>query len=137
MNKPLYLKKDLVIPAGTKFDTAPTQTQRAGEGHFITSLGLSKDSSGDLVYFAGAPESEERLQLQEWFGEEQPPQNGVARISREVLAEVLYEHYCHAVGGFAFNGDQLPGWKEFSSHPDKQKQANAWLATADKAIEIL
>lgn len=49
------------------------------------------------------------------------------------IAERLYERYCAAVGGVAFNGDKLPTWAEFSSDPGKTKQANAWLAVAEEA----
>lgn len=30
----------------------------------------------------------------------------------ETIAGLLYEHYCDAVGGVAFNGDPLPNWCE-------------------------
>ena len=53
----------------------------------------------------------------------------------EKLANILYTRYCVEVGGLAFNGDPLPTWAEFGSDPKKQKQANAWRAVADAAIE--
>lgn len=56
---------------------------------------------------------------------------------RESLARDLYNAYCEAVGGVAFNGDPLPTWTEFRADPAKLKQSEAWLATADKAIGIL
>lgn len=56
---------------------------------------------------------------------------------REVIAEQLYESYCRAVGGVAFNGDALPEWDEFRADSSKQKQSDAWLATADCAIDRL
>jgi hypothetical protein len=58
-------------------------------------------------------------------------------ISREIVAQELYETYCLAVGGLAFNGDPLPNWADFSSDPNKQKQSNAWLAAADRALSLL
>jgi hypothetical protein len=72
MKKPLYLLKDIVIPAGTRFDEAPEKTERACDGHVSHIIGLSKDSSGDLTYFAGEPGSIEREQLKEWFSETPP-----------------------------------------------------------------
>lgn len=42
----------------------------------------------------------------------------------------LYDIYTAAVGGKAFNGDPLPGGKDFMSDPAKQKQADAWRAVA-------
>lgn len=58
-------------------------------------------------------------------------------INRDIVAEELYTAYCAAVGGVAFNGDPLPNWESFSTDPSKQKQAGAWLAAADRAIELL
>jgi hypothetical protein len=51
----------------------------------------------------------------------------------EELAKALYETYCAAVGGVAFNGDKLPSWAEFSNDPAKVKQAKAWRAVAFEA----
>lgn len=135
MKTPLYLLKDIVIPAGTRFDQAPEKTERGGEGHVSHIVGLSKDTSGDFVYFAGEPGSVEREQLKEFFSET-PPATEVP-IDAETLAEVLYEEYCKAVGGTAFNGDPLPDWDTFYADPNKVKQANAWIVTAAKAIELL
>lgn len=58
-------------------------------------------------------------------------------ISREYIASELYRVYCLSVGGKAFNGDPLPEWEEFSQDPSKAKQSNAWLAAADRAMELL
>lgn len=58
-------------------------------------------------------------------------------INREIVAEELYTAYCAAVGGVAFNGDPLPAWKEFAADPAKTKQSEAWLATADRAMQLL
>lgn len=58
-------------------------------------------------------------------------------INRESVAKDLYETYCAAVGGVAFNRDPLPKWDEFRNDEKKQKQAEAWLATADRAMELL
>jgi|AntRauTorcE11897_2_1112592.scaffolds.fasta_scaffold57136_2 hypothetical protein len=58
-------------------------------------------------------------------------------ISREYVAGELYRVYCEAVGGIAFNGDPLPDWDTFYSDESKQKQSNAWLEAADRAMEIL
>lgn len=58
-------------------------------------------------------------------------------INRETVAEALYTAYCAAVGGVAFNGDPLPDWKTFSNDPEKAKQARAWLAAADRAMDLL
>lgn len=52
----------------------------------------------------------------------------------EKTAGLLYETYCTAVGGVAFNGDPLPGWKEFRADPKKKKQSDAWVTTAIVAL---
>ena len=57
--------------------------------------------------------------------------------NREFVAEALYTAYCDEVGGVAFNGDPLPDWKTFSADGEKVKQANGWLAAADRAMQLL
>lgn len=59
------------------------------------------------------------------------------RPMRDILAEQMYDAYCEAVGGLAFNGDKLPKADEFFKDSNKEKQANAWRVAADKAIELL
>lgn len=54
----------------------------------------------------------------------------------EKLAGEMYDAYCDAVGGLAFNGYPLPAWSEFGSDPSKQKQANGWRVAAKIAIGI-
>lgn len=54
----------------------------------------------------------------------------------EELAEELYEAYCVAVGGKAFNGDNLPSWKEFRNDPSKKKQSDAWIVVAETALSF-
>lgn len=56
--------------------------------------------------------------------------------SLEILAHTLYDHYCQAVGGKAFNGDPLPLSGEFFADESKEKQANAWRETARKAYDL-
>jgi len=53
----------------------------------------------------------------------------------EKIAGSLYETYCQEVGGKAFNGDALPIWANFRADPTKQKQSDAWVAVARKALE--
>ena len=54
-------------------------------------------------------------------------------MNLEDLACHLYENYCQAVGGKAFNGDPLPRWAEFRCDPAKQKQSDAWITVAHQA----
>jgi hypothetical protein len=64
----ILLRKDLVIPAGTVLTVAPKKTVRSGPGHFDTTIGLSKDSSGSLTYFIDPSGGEDTEQLiNEWF----------------------------------------------------------------------
>jgi hypothetical protein len=61
------LKKDIVIPAGTKFDRAPTKTERVGAGHVDAIFGLSKNTFGVVEYsFDGDVDAEV---LEEYFEE--------------------------------------------------------------------
>ncbi len=55
----------------------------------------------------------------------------------EELARKMYDVYCEAVGGLAFNGDKLPGSEEFFTDETKTKQANAWRKAAGAAEEFL
>jgi hypothetical protein len=56
---------------------------------------------------------------------------------KEQLAHKMYDDYCEAVGGKAFNGDPLPKSQEFFSDPNKTKQSNAWIVAAETAIDFL
>ncbi len=58
-------------------------------------------------------------------------------MNDEVLAGHLYEIYCTAVGGKAFNGVPLPAWDQFRADPAKQKQSDAWLTVAGAARGLL
>ena len=49
MNARIVLKKDLVIPAGTVFESCDGLTRRHVSGNFEATIGLSKDSSGSFV----------------------------------------------------------------------------------------
>lgn len=42
----------------------------------------------------------------------------------------MYDVYCAAVGGTAYDGRPLPTGAEFFADPGKQKQADAWRAVA-------
>ena len=61
------LLKDIVIPAGTIFDDAPTHTTRA-EGTIDCVFGLTDNTSGTVEYFIG----DDSELLEEWF-EDAPP----------------------------------------------------------------
>ena len=58
-------------------------------------------------------------------------------INEYVVAERLYTTYCQAVGGKAFNGDNLPSWEDFYNDPAKEKQASAWIEAAKSAMDLL
>lgn len=51
----------------------------------------------------------------------------------KLLAMKLYDAYCEAVGGLAFNGDKLPVSEEFFADESKQKQIDGWMAVAGHA----
>lgn len=50
------------------------------------------------------------------------------------IAGALYDKYCEAVGGVAFNGDPLPSWEDFKNDTKKKKQADAWREVAREAF---
>lgn len=52
------LVKDLVIPAGTIFDSAPTKTERHGDGCVQAVIGLSKNTYGTIEYWCDDDEAE-------------------------------------------------------------------------------
>jgi len=56
--------------------------------------------------------------------------------THQYLARRLYDVYCEAVGGKAFNGDPLPKSEEFFNDESKRKQANAWLAASGEAFSF-
>jgi len=58
-------------------------------------------------------------------------------INRYSVADAIYTTYCAAVGGVAFNGDPLPTWAVLADDETKKKQSEAWLAAADRAMELL
>lgn len=59
----LKLKKDIVIKKGTVLENCDTTSVRYINNNYMCSIGLSKDSSGRLVY-GYEPEDET---LNEWF----------------------------------------------------------------------
>ncbi len=54
----------------------------------------------------------------------------IGPVDIEERAGRMYEAYCAAVGGVAFNGDPLPKWPEFRADPFKTKQSDAWIVAA-------
>ena len=58
-------------------------------------------------------------------------------VSTIRLAGTLYDNYCMAVGGCAWNGDNLPTWDEFRGDETKNKQSDAWIQVAIVATEEL
>lgn len=53
------------------------------------------------------------------------------------LAMKMYDGYCEAVGGKAFNGDPIPSSEEFFNDETKAKQAGAWIRAACIAFDEL
>jgi len=61
------LIKDLVIPAGTIFDEAPTRTDRVASGCVRATIGLTDNTSGSIEYWCDGDEDE----IKEWFRDAQ------------------------------------------------------------------
>ena len=57
------LIKDLVIPAGTIFDDAPTRTDRIASGCVCATIGLTDNTSGSVEYWC----DDDAEELREWF----------------------------------------------------------------------
>ena len=57
-------------------------------------------------------------------------------MNTEELAILLYDTYCAAVGGKAWDGRPLPTGAEFMADPTKKLQADGWRAVAEKAKEV-
>lgn len=53
------------------------------------------------------------------------------------VAMAMYDEYCAAVGGKAYDGRPLPTAAEFFDDDTKRKQARGWFAAASKAIELI
>mgnify|MGYP001592520625 FL=1 len=72
------LKRDIVIPAGTILDDAPRRLEMC-RGHVEHILGLTKDTSGSLLYFVDPDDAA----LADWF---------------EVLDATVNAHPCGDLG---------------------------------------
>lgn len=55
----------------------------------------------------------------------------------EKIARDMYDAYCSAVGGKAWNGQPLPKSDEFFADPTKATQADGWRAAARVAMKAL
>jgi hypothetical protein len=55
----------------------------------------------------------------------------------EKFAGRLYERYCQAVGGKAYDGKPLPSWKEFRGDEVKRTQIDAWIEVAEAAFQVV
>jgi len=66
-NRQFKLLKDIVIPAGTVFSTAPAKTERFGNDHVSRVIGLSQNTAGEVNYCIDEP-----AELAEWFEEVLP-----------------------------------------------------------------
>lgn len=64
------LKNDLVIPKGTIFTEIPYHsTTKYGNGNFEATIGLTKNTSGSIVYsFDDGANPREKKKLNEYFG---------------------------------------------------------------------
>lgn len=62
INKKIKLKKDLIIPKGTVFSSAPKKILLQGDDHYESVFGLSCDSSGSVRYCIADMDN-----FDEWF----------------------------------------------------------------------
>lgn len=59
----IALKRDLVIPAGTVFECCDGMIRNYAHGNYEAVLGLSKDTSGSIVYGFDVGD----IELDAWF----------------------------------------------------------------------
>lgn len=52
-----------------------------------------------------------------------------------LLAHKLYDIYCEAVGGKAYDNKPLPTAEEFFNDPSKEKQQKGWIAVAKAVVD--
>jgi hypothetical protein len=52
------------------------------------------------------------------------------------VASELYTAYCNGVGWKSFNGNALPSWENLVLDESKSKIVAAWLAAAQRAIDL-
>ena len=62
------LLKDLVVPAGTVFEIAPTVVENV-ESHFSATIGLTNDTHGDLTYDITGDDFDKLVGSGKWFAE--------------------------------------------------------------------
>ena len=135
------LKRDIVIKAGTVFDEAPNFTERTIPGHYMTTVGLTKDSSGDFDYFIDPNDPE----LEDWFADEDEwvlekkegkgkiilmPGATMARISPERILEAakgqLKDVLVLGIEKNIDDGEDEPCFWFASNTSDKER--NLWIA---------
>lgn len=115
----------------------------AGSVFEVTRKGIQmstiKDSGGETNVPTAALEFEAEEQdsfartnevVQVVVTTEEPPARLEVSDDIEAEARAMYDDYTAAVGGKAFNGDDLPPASEFFEDPSKQRQANAWRTVA-------
>ena len=73
----LRLKKDIVIRAGTIFNTAPDRIDLDSSSHVEATfrVGRSRDTYGTIIYDVGQPGSPEHKQVSRYFEKLAPKPN--------------------------------------------------------------
>ena len=124
------LKKDVVIPAGTVFDTAPWKTTRElseapFDGAIDAIIGLTKDTSGVFTYHL---DSADRDALEEYFEEvgEQDGQDDGEAQGQGVFDQALFDRFQEIstkydnlrlkIGDAAIEADLIPRLLESMFH---------------------
>lgn len=123
-----------------KYQHPTVQIQSPAPGHFVISghapTSVFVEEVGHVVppsecYVPPQVPSGALIAILEERGDFQAP--AVEEVDPEELAGRLYETYCEAVGGKAFNGDALPSWDEFRADESKKTQSDAWVLVAIEA----
>lgn len=83
-----------------------------------------------LIFATVTPTGAKLTAILDYHGAPARPTTTDPTATLEWVAESMYDKYCLAVGGKAFNGDPLPQWPDFVADPLKQKQVLGWLEAA-------
>ena len=63
------LLKDIVIKAGTIFNTAPSKIELCDNGHVSHIFGLTNNTYGEILYHFDDSAPEDEKKLEEWFAD--------------------------------------------------------------------
>ena len=103
---------------------------------FISHKGGECTTDNEAGYMVKYPDGYESWCPKKQFEEANTLLADVPDASLQLAGE-MYDIYCTAVGGKAWNGDILPKWSKFRADETKKKQSDAWVICAISAQKII